>query len=304
MSETSRLRVRHLEVLVEVARHRSVSRAADTLNMTQPAVSRTLRELEAVCGKPLVERDGRGIRISPDGEIFLRHAGASLAAVRGGLAALSEGAVGDGPPVRIGALPTVSTTIVPAAVDLYLRQGRGNRLRIASGDQDLLLDRLRRGGLDLVVGRLPAPEDMEGLAFEPLTHDRVVFVVHRDHPLAAPGAGALDGMAHYPVLLPPRGSIIRPMVDRLFVEHGIPEPPRAVETVSDSFGRTFVRRFWAVWIISRGVVLAEIDSGEFRPLAIDTTSTLGAVGLTTRAGVARSAAAEVFIEAVRKVTVR
>ncbi|WP_108659843.1 pca operon transcription factor PcaQ [Acuticoccus kandeliae] len=301
MNAISRIRLRHLEVLVEVARHRSVSRAAEALNLSQPAVTRTMRELEAICGTSLVERDGRGIRLTASGEIFLRHGGASLAALRGGLSALADIGTGDGPPVRIGALPTVATTLVPDAVALFLRLGPANRLRIASGDQDLLLDRLRRGGLDLVVGRLPAPEDMDGLAFEPLTRDRVEFVVHHAHPLAAQGASLSQGLADYVVLIPPKNSIIRPMVDRLFVEHGLSEPPRRVETVSDSFGRAFVRRYMAIWIISRGVVLPEIESGEFRTLAIDTRNTSGAVGLTTRAGVERTPAAELFIESLRKV---
>lgn len=302
MINIARLRMRHLEVFVEVARRRSVSRAAQSLALTQPAVTRILRDLEAMCGVALVEREGRGIRVSAHGEIFLRHAGASLAAVRGGLCALGDDGASDGPPVRVGALPTMASTIVPDAVARYLARGGGSRLSIASGDQDLLVDRLRRGGLDMVVGRLPTPEDMAGLSFEPLTRDRVEFVIHHDHPLA-PAHGRerpLDRLAAFVVLIPPTNSIIRPAVDRLFVEHGIPQPPRAVETVSDSFGRAFVRRHGAVWIISRGVVLAELESGEFTTLSVDTRSTMGAVGLTMRAGLEPAPSALLFAEAMRQ----
>lgn len=303
MNPLSRLKLRHLEVFHEVARHGSVSRAAEALALTQPAVTRTLRDLEATVGAALVERDGRGIRLTAQGELFLRHAGASLAAVRGGVLALA-GSGGEGPPVHVGALPTVSTTIVPDAVARFLTLRPHTRLVVTGGNQDVLIDRLRRGGLDLVVGRLPAPEHMEGLAFEPLSRESVEFVLHRSHPLAADLSRAVEGMAAFPVLIPPKDSIIRPLVDRLFVEQGLPEPPLAVETVADAFGRAFVRRHRAVWIISRSVVLPEILSGEFLTLPVDTRSTLGAVGLTTRAGAAPSASAELLMDLLRAAAAR
>lgn len=88
MRLSSSLKLRHLEVFVEVARKMSVTQAAEALGMTQPAVTRALRELEAVCGKPLVEKHGRGIRLSSYGELFRDHAGRSLALARDGVALL------------------------------------------------------------------------------------------------------------------------------------------------------------------------------------------------------------------------
>lgn len=302
MKNIHALKIRHLEAFVEVARQKSVSRAARSLHLTQPAVTRTLRELEQICGARLVERDGRGIRLTRQGGLFLRHAGASLASARTGIGAVSEAGQNEGPPVRVGALPTASATHMPAAVHRYLQAGMGNRLRIASGENHVLLDQLRDGVLDLVIGRLPAPENMEGLRFEPLHRDRVIFVVSAQHPLAGDQQIAAGSIDEYPVLMPPPGSIIRPFVDRLFVELGISEPRRAIETVSDSFGRAYLRRFpLAIWVISRGVVAAEITAGEFVALPIDTESTLGSVGLVTRGGAEFTPAAQYFIDILRAV---
>ncbi len=281
MNLLRRLKLRHLEVFVETARLASVSRAASTLGLTQPAVTRSIRELEEICGRPLVERQGRGIKITTFGEAFVRHAGTSLAAARQGLDTMAELRLSEGPQVRIGALPTVSATIVPKAVAAYLQSGVQNRLRIISGQNRVLLRQLREGELDLVVGRLPAPEDMQGLSFEPLYRERVVFAVAADHPLAGAGSFAADSFDRFPVLVPNEGSIIRPFVERLFVEQGFPQPRQAIETVSDSFGRTFIRHHRAIWIISHGVIAQELASGAFIELPIDTRTTLGAVGLCT-----------------------
>ncbi|WP_419911570.1 pca operon transcription factor PcaQ [Hoeflea sp.] len=300
MNSLRRIKLRHLETFVEVARQKSVSRAAENLHLTQPAVTRTIRELEDICGKPLVEREGRGIRISQHGEVFLRHAGSSLAAARNGINALAELDISDGPKIRLGALPTVSTTIVPQAVAKYLKSGMRNRLKIITGENRALLDQLRNGELDLVMGRLPAPDVMQGLIFEPLFRDKVIFAVHASHPLAARKQFAVEALNNFPVLIPTMQSIIRPFVDRLFIEQGITEPLQVIETVSDSFGRTFVSQHQAIWIISRGVVLAQIESGEYVTLPIDTESTLGSVGLCTRANTRLSPACAQFADMLRR----
>ncbi|WP_204276890.1 hypothetical protein, partial [Escherichia coli] len=87
----------------------------------------------------------------------------------------------------------------------------------------------------------------------------------------------------FPVLMPTRASIIRPFVDRFLIANGVAKLPHQIETVSDAFGRAFVRSHQAVWIISAGVVASDIADGTLALLPIDTTETKGPVGLTTRA---------------------
>ena len=304
MDISRRIKIRHLEAFVEVARQKSVGRAAITLSLTQPAVTRTIRELEQIVGSALIERDGRGIRLSHQGEVFLSHAGSGLAAVRGGIAALANVASIAGPPVRIGALPTVSATIMPGAVAEFLDSGLKSQLRVTSGENRVLLDQVRKGDLDLVMGRMPAPENMTSLRFEPLYRDRVVFIVSKNHPLSGLRQVAADILARHPVLVPPPGSIIHPYVERLMLEQGMVRPVQAIETVSDSFGRAFLRSGDAIWIISRGVVAAEIASGEFVELPIDTGSTIGAVGLITRDADRPHDAALFFADILRRRTLQ
>lgn len=295
----ARIKFRHLQTFLEVARQRSVGKAADALAITQPAVTRTVRELEDILGVSLFEREGRGIRISHFGEIFLKHAGESLAAVQRGMDSVAQALKSEGPPVRIGTLPTASATFMPGAVAQFLASGTGSQVTIASGENRALLSSLRLGELDLVVGRLAAPEVMTGLFFEPLYTEEVVLVVRASHPLLARRNFTLNALANFVVLMPPSGAVIRPFVDRLFLTNGIPELPRTIETVSDSFGRAFVARNDAVWIISRGVVADELSSGRLVALDIDTSETRGAVGLTTRDGVEPSASLSLMMQAIR-----
>lgn len=293
-----RIKFRHLQTFLEVARQKSVGRAAEILHVSQPAVTKTIRELETELDAALFEKDGRGIRITRYGEVFLRHAGQSVAAIQQGIDSVARAHQSAGPPVRIGALPTVSARIMPSAIELFVAERTGSPIKIVTGENMVLLDQLRVGVLDLVVGRLAAPEQMAGLRFEHLYSEAVTFVVRSGHPLLRQFDFAR--LRDYTVLMPTRGSIIRPFAERLLIAHGIAELPVEIETVSDSFGRALLRQSDAVWIISEGVVAADLAAGVFERLPIDTSETRGSVGLTTRAGVEVTSALEILMRTVRE----
>src|SRR5690606_14788587 len=95
-------------------------------------------------------------------------------------------------------------------------------------------------------------------------------------------------------------SIIRPFAERFLIAHGIAELPVEIETVSDAFGRAFLRRTDAIWIISEGVVANDLEAGDFELLPIDTSETRGSVGLTTRVDVAASPSLEILMRTLRE----
>ncbi|SFT45825.1 pca operon transcription factor PcaQ [Mesorhizobium sp. YR577] len=296
----SRVRFRHLQTFLEVARQKSVVKAAGLLNVSQPAVTKTIRELEQALGVAVFERDGRGIKITRSGEIFMQHAGMAITALRQGIDSVSNAGADGGPPIRIGALPTVSAHIMPRAMSLFLKEKTGATIKIVTGENSVLLDQLRLGELDLVVGRLAAPDKMTGFFFEHLYSEQVVFAVRPKHPLLRAGADVFERLSDYPVLMPTRGSIIRPFVERFFITNGIAAIPTEIETVSDSFGRAFVRQSDAVWIISAGVVADDLKTGVLTTLPIDTSETKGPVGLTMRTDTATSAAFSILLKTVRE----
>jgi LysR family pca operon transcriptional activator len=297
-----RLKLRHLRTFLEVARLQSVGRAATALHVTQPAVTKTVRELEETLGTALLERDGRRIRLTGQGEVFLRHAGMAMTAIRQGIDTLAAGETG--PQLKLGTLPTASARVMPGAMRLYMAENPAARVRIVTGENAVLLEQLRLGELDLVVGRLAAPERMLGFSFEHLYSEAVVFVVRAGHPLLAAGTDIFGQLGRFPLLMPSRSSIIRPLVERFFITRGIPRPVAEIETVSDSFGRAFVRGGDAVWAISQGVVAGDLADGTLAALPLDTDDTKGPVGLTIRTDGSAPPGLELLMLAIRKVTAR
>ncbi|AEF53463.1 pca operon transcription factor PcaQ [Marinomonas posidonica] len=296
----NRIKYRHLQCFLEVTRQGSVVRAADALALTQPAVSKKLKELEDILGVRLLERSKKGVELTAFGNVFLEHASTSVAALREGTERVAQVQKKGLIRLSIGVLPTVATSILPESVKRFRTNTLDIRLHLVSGANSTLMSQLRIGELDLVVGRLGVPETMSGLSFQHLYSEQVSFVVRPDHPLLSKANFQISDINEHTVLYPPKGSITAPYVDRFLLSQGVSNLQDRIDTISDSFGKEFIRNNDAVWIVSRGVVAREISDGELAALPVDSKETLGAVGLTTRADSHPSTALKLFMAAVRE----
>lgn len=296
----ARIKLRHIACFLEVAARSGFGRAAEALHLTQPAVSRAIAELEDILGVPLFERGRGGAVLTGEGVAFRTHAGAAFAELGRGIDTLRQVGGGVGALV-VGVLPTVAARIMPKAVQRAKAAGLAASIVIEAGPNGWLIDQLKQGGLDLVVGRLAEPQVMMGLAFEHLYSEPIVFVVRPGHPAATGRPVRLEDIAHHTLIMPARGSIIRPEIDRLFIQEGIGRIDDRIEAVEPQFSRAYVRASDAVWIISHGVVAGDLDEGTLVRLPLSTSVSGGPVGLTTRAGHAPTPAAEQLVRAVREV---
>lgn len=295
-----RIRLRHIQAFAEIVRQGSLKRAAEVLFLTQPAISRTIAELEEIVGARLLIRSRRGVSLTPQGEFFHGHALNALGALSQGLAGIG-GQADPGLALLVGALPSVSARLMPDVVAELQRAAPQLRLGIADGGHGHLTTLLRAGDLDVVIGRLGAPETMQGLSFTQLYLEDVAVVVRPGHPILSEPDPDLRRIAEYPVLYPPATAAIFPLVERLLLSRGIVPPPRRIETVSGAFGRVHVRQSDAVWFISAGVVAREIADGRLVRLPLDTQLTKGPVGLMTRASLPETSAQLLFRQAVMRV---
>lgn len=286
---------RHVRCFLEVARLSSVGQAAEALAISQPAVSKTLRELEERLGVSLFERAGRRVRLTAAGRLFQKHAGLSLAELERGVRALRTPGAERGV-LAVGVLPTVATRVLPKAALAFARAVPGACLRASTGPNRYLLSQLRDGSLDLVVGRLAAPDEMAGLVFEQLYSEAVVAVVRAGHPILLEPGGNL---AAYPLILPPPDAIIRQVVEQHFLRSGLEVPRPQVETVSLALGRGLVLGSDAVWFISAGVVAEEVAAGTLVALDLGGMAQAGPVGLTLRSGQEPSDALKQLMQALR-----
>ena len=147
-----RIKFRHLTCFLEVARQRSVVKAADTQSITQPAVSKTIRELEEHLDARLFDRSKRGVTLTDFGKVFLRYAGASVTALRQGVDSISQVRMQGGLSINLGVLPTVAASVMPNAIRHFKTLSPDTTVKVVAGPNVMLMGQLRVGELDLVVG--------------------------------------------------------------------------------------------------------------------------------------------------------
>jgi LysR family transcriptional regulator, pca operon transcriptional activator len=276
----SGIKLRHIRVFLQIADSAGFTAAAAVLGLSQPAVSKSLAELEDLLGAKLFHRQGRRLALLPAGEAFRRHARDALASLDVGALAIS-GETGR-PRVSVGLLPTVSTRFFPAVVGRFLADPPAVTLSIETGSHPFLVQKLRARHMDLMIGRMPNAPEMAGLDFEYLYEEPIIAVVKAGHP--AQRAPIASILRTYPLILPTRESIIRKNVDEYLAALGLSGLDPAVETSTLALGRGLLLASDAVWFISRGVVENEIDAGQLVPIELGATFLSGAVGMTTITG--------------------
>ena len=191
--------LRLLKVLREVALRGSFSAAADALSYSQPAVSQQIARLEAQAGVKLLERQPKGIKLTPAGEALVRHTERILAQLAEAQAELTEIASSARGRLRIASFATAAGTIVPLAVSEFRRLRPGVRVELVLADPPDSIPMLRRGEVDLVIseeGGFDADPNLSGLGIERLMDDVLYAALPGDHPLATRRAIALSDLVH------------------------------------------------------------------------------------------------------------
>ena len=277
-----RIKLRHLTCFLAVAQQQSIQRAATALSISQPAVSKTVSELEEILAVRLFERSRKGTVLTRHAEVFLHHARASVTALRHGVENLRSGTREGSELVTIGVLPTVAPSVIPSALLAYRNRVPDGVVRVLTGTNVQLLTQLKSGDVDLVVGRLSDPDQMVGLSFEHLFAEPLMLVVRPGHPLLAEPSASIADISRFWAVLPVRGTVIRHTADSLMISHGLAPMTDYVETLSVSLGRTLTRDSDAVWFVPYGAVKADVESGSLVRLPVPTGGTEEPVGLTLR----------------------
>src|SRR5579863_10256824 len=297
----SRIRLRHLSCFVVVAQERTLARAAERLHLSQPAVSKTLTELERLAGHQLLDRGRGGTQLTQAGERFLRYAVEVTRALDAAAAALTADEEPSYPTVAVSALPTAAGGLLARAI-LALRERRPHAgIRVRTGHNPELIAALRAGEVDFALGRIAEPAMMAGVSFELLYAESLAVVARPQHRLAvfgrSPGRTVSPlALLAYPLVIPGIGTAPRHDVEGFFEAHGIALPPGRTETQSVSLARELTLLSDAVWITPQHAVQADLDSGQLRRLNVSVPGNAEPLGILSRSGVAPSELAQQLME--------
>ncbi len=296
---SQRIRLRHLHTFVAVAQQGTLGRAAETLNLSQPALSKTLNELEQLTGTRLFERGRLGAQLTVPGEQFLTHAVKVLDALNTAGQALNRKEDASADVVRVGALPTAALGILPAAIGRFHQQQKSTSLQVATMNNTVLLAGLKSGEIDLGIGRMSDPELMGGLNYELLFLESLKLVVRPGHPLLQETI-TLSRVMEWPVVVSPKGTVPRQNAEALLQSQGCKMPAGCIETLSASLSRQLTVDYDYVWFVPSGAVKEDLRQATLVSLPVPTQSAGEPIGILTRVDIPLSTGAQMLIAAIRK----
>ena len=295
----ARLKTRQLLLLVAMEEEGNIHRAAQVLNMTQPAASKLLKDLEDMLGVQLFDRLPRGMRPTWYGETMIRHARmalASLSQAHDEIEALKAGRFGQ---VSVGAITAPGMTLLPPAVALVKQEHPNLRVSLQIETSDVLMERLAQGKLDMVIGRLFERHDKSDLRYEALVEEPVSAIARPGHPLLNMPRLSLRDIVSAGWIVPPAGSVLRHRFELMLQEEGLDAPVNLVETTALLFMTKMLQQSDLLAVVATDVARYYAEHGLVALLPIQLPCKMDAFGLITRSDRLLSPAAKVMLRALR-----
>jgi DNA-binding transcriptional LysR family regulator len=225
------LNLRDLRYFEIAAETENLGRAAETIARSQPALTKAIRRLEQTVGGPLFEKAGRGVRITPIGQVLLEEARKLRVSADEALRHVADFSQGVAGLVRIGSGTVSVGAMLPQVCRLLLAQAPKAQVSIEVGASVDLLEQLRQKQLDLVVGLLP-PEKDATFQRHPLAVDEVVVARRSGHPNFKARRIGLQMLLDYPWVLPKPQAPSRQWLEAAFASRGLPAPTVQIEANS------------------------------------------------------------------------
>lgn len=256
-------RLRHFLAVYELG---SIGQASEKLLLTQPALSKSIRQLEDELGVRLFDRTPMGVVPTVFGNALALHAKSIEAQIRNAEAQISSLKGKAQGHVTIGIGPSVARNIMPSATRTLRSLQPGIALTVIEGLVDELLPKLRRGELDLMVGSWPRVADPM-FTTEVVLLDRLEVIARTDHPLAGRPVRRQE-LLDYPWALPPATEKWRQSLDQMFIERGLEAPKPHVVSNSAGYLQALIRSSDYLSFLPRQLLDLE-DGGGFTTLDVE-----------------------------------
>lgn len=222
----------HMRMIVALDDTGQVSAAAQSLNISQPAASRMIAEMEAIVGAPLCERLPRGIALTPYGRALARRARIVLLEMREVGREIADLKVGRGGSVFLGAVTAPAIELAVPAIREIRRSHPGVEISMQVDTSDVLARELLAARHDLIIARIP--EDLNPRLFEArvIGIEKACLIVRRGHPLLDGTTIPIGRLSEFDWVLQPGGSMLRRSLEAQFLAQGAPLPERVLNTAS------------------------------------------------------------------------
>ena len=290
------MNLNHLAIFHAAAEEGSMSRAAERLFISQPAVSKQIGELEAALGVSLFDRLPRGLRLSAAGEVLAGHARRLFAVEAEAEQAIAEMKGLTQGKLTVGASLTIGGYLMPKLLGAYRKQYPGIELHLEIANTHVIQQKLRENALDL--GLTEGFAEDTALSAEIFAEDTLAAIAPPGHPLLKESAVSAARFCAEPFLMREPGSGTREVVERALHQRGVIVRP-AMSLGSTEAIKQGVASGLGVAIVSRLAIETEIASGLLCPLPLSDLAITRPLHLVRGRGKSDSAAAQSFLSLLK-----
>lgn len=294
------LELRHLNHLMAAIESGTIGKAAESLGISQPALTKSIRSLERILQVKLLERRSRGVVPTVYGDLVLsrsRSVRIELQELVHEIQALRSGARAH---VRIGVAQGVASRLVPAATIRLVTAHPNSRVSVWSGVASELVKLLIDGDIEFAVAPLGAYESKLRIAEELLFDDRPVVVVARNHPLARTKFVRPKDLVKCRWVLARATTPLRQMLDQIFMSENVPPPVPTIECDSALYVKSVLIQNDFVGFLPRDEINIEETSGLLQGISFKTNIPARPIGILRRRSTVLGSASMLLAKEIRQ----
>jgi DNA-binding transcriptional LysR family regulator len=251
-----------LSIFISVAEYRNFSKAAETLNMTQPAISQNIKNLEEAYGVKLFERSSRSVHLTYPGEVLLTYAKKMLQLQKESLVATRDADLKN-TPLSVGTSMTVGEYVLPHLIALCKQLDNPMEIKVRIGNTKDMIAALLNNEIDVAL--VEGDVDQPNLTIEPFLNDELVLVLSPDHPLAEYNTVTTHELQKQTFILREQGSGTRKLAEDTLSLHGVKlSSMNLIEIGSTQAIKEFTEKGLGVAILSISTVQKEVGREQLK----------------------------------------
>jgi LysR family transcriptional regulator of abg operon len=288
--------LRHLTAVVEAGSFRQAGR---DLNISQSAITKSIRMLEDELGVTLLNRESHGVSATASGEALVRRAKfieTELQSARSEVRSIEDARIGD---IRVSASPSVAMNLLPRTILRLKEKHPRITIRVEEGIYPDVLGRVRNGDVDVAICLIPERVDDDELAYEILMEDVVVPAVRSDHPLARARQLTLRDLSEHEWIVFGRRGDARAVFDHMFRQEGLRPPDSAIDCSSFTCAISLAESANYLVLVPQQIFADRRRTLSLTPLWLDVTLPSWTTGAVTRSASRPSPACEEFLRQLR-----
>ncbi|EOQ72761.1 LysR family transcriptional regulator [Acinetobacter lactucae] len=294
------LKFKHLVLLETLARTNNMHLAAEQMNLSQPAVSKMLKEIESLLGFQVFERLPRNMPVTALGEHVIRYAQRVLNDAKHFVEDIEILRLGGHGFLKVGGIFAATAVVIPNSIIEIKKQWPLLSIDVVEQTSDHLMEMLSEHTLDLAIGRFTDVTQSQFFDFQPLGPEPFCIVVNHAHPCAQKKFCTLEELLNWPWVLYPKGTPIRERMEGAFARAKVKIPLNTVNTMSMQTFLQILKGAPMVGMLPEAMVIDQVKEGQLQILETDLILDAQDYGILTRKDEPVSDIAAAFINILLK----